>query len=410
MQLDLDFVRGRFPALDGDWTFFDNAGGSQTLESVTRRIVEYLHGSNVQHGASYEVSRLATERVAAGVGAVAGFLGAPSAGSVVMGSSSSMLLRILSLSIAETLRPGDEIVVTNCDHEANIGPWRDLAKRGALIKTWRVNRDSLALELSDLEALLTERTRLVAFTHASNVLGRIHPVAEFARAAREAGALSCVDGVAFAPHRAPDVAELGVDFYVFSAYKVYGPHVAAMYGRAEILRELPGLSHFFIGQDEVPYKFQPGGPNYELSYGMLGLKDYFGELAVAHGRGEIAADGAESARFASGLFARHEEALAGRMLEFLTAKAGVRVIGPETPAKEVRVPTISFVVDGKRSDEIVGAVDPHRIGIRFGDFYARRLVDDLGLSERGGVVRVSMVHYNTPAEVDRLIAVLDPLL
>ncbi len=410
MNLDLDFVRGHFPALSGEWTFFDNAGGSQTLEHVTRRIVEYLHGSDVQHGASYAVSRLAEKRVAAGVAAVAGYIGAPSPECVIMGPSTSQLLRLLSGSLAATLRPGDEIIVTNCDHEANIGPWLALAEHGATIKTWRLDPESLSLRSEDLEKLLTERTRLVAFTHCSNLLGSINPVREFADLIHAAGALVCVDGVAYAPHRNVDVLNLDVDLYVFSGYKVYGPHVAAMYGRAELLRELPGTNHFFIGENDIPYKFQPGGLNYELCYGMLGLADYFGDLASTHGRPDIAGDVSQSAAFATDLIAAHEENLAGRFLDFLAAKPAVRVVGLANADRADRVPTISFVHDSKRSDTIVDAVDPHRIGIRYGDFYARRLVEDLGLAERGGVVRVSMVHYNTLAEVDRLIAALDPLL
>lgn len=410
MDLNLDFVRSRFPGLAGEWIFFDNAGGSQTLEPVTRRIVEYLHESDVQHGASYAVSRLAEERVAAGVAAVAGYLGAPSPESVIMGPSSSMLLRLLAESFAKTLRPGDEIIVTNCDHEANIGPWRELAEHGATVKAWRVDPDSLALRAEDLEKLLTERTRLVAFTHCSNVLGGIHPVRQFADLAHAAGALVCVDGVAFAPHRRIDVEALDVDFYVFSGYKVYGPHVAALYGREALLRELPGTNHFFIDENDVPYKFQPGGPNYELCHGMLGLADYLGEFVEVHGRKDLAGNVSQSAAFATELIAAHEEDLAGRLLDFLETKSEVRVIGHSTPDRALRVPTLSFVHESKRSDAIVEAVDPHRIGIRHGDFYARRLVEDLGLAEKGGVVRVSMVHYNTLPEVDRLIAALEPLL
>ncbi|MCP3986213.1 MAG: aminotransferase class V-fold PLP-dependent enzyme, partial [bacterium] len=339
MDLDLEFVRSRFPGLAGDWIFFDNAGGSQTLEPVTRRIVEYLHGSDVQHGASYAVSRLAEERVAAGVAAVTGYLGAPSPGSVIMGPSSSMLLRIISESLARTLRPGDEIIVTNCDHEANIGPWLSLAEHGATIKTWRLDPDSLSLQAEDLEKLLTERTRLVAFTHCSNLLGGINPVRQFADLIHAAGALVCVDGVAYAPHRNIDVEALDVDLYVFSAYKVYGPHVAALYGREELLRELPGTNHFFIDESDVPYKFQPGGPNYELCYGMLGLADYFAEFAEAHGRRDIAGSVPESATFATELIAAHEENLAGRLLDFLETKSKVRVIGPSTADRALRVPT-----------------------------------------------------------------------
>jgi cysteine desulfurase family protein (TIGR01976 family) len=410
MSIDLDFVRSQFPALAGDWTFFDNAGGSQTLAPVMRRIQEYLESSDVQHGASYAVSRLAEERVAAAVAGLAAVIGAAEPAEVVMGPSTTMLLRILSLCLARTMTPGDEVVVTNCDHEANIGPWVDLERSGMIVKTWRVNPETWALDLADLEALMTKRTRLVALTHASNILGGINPIDEIARFVHDRGALICVDGVAYAPHRAVDVRALGVDFYALSCYKVYGPHCALLYGRRDHLLGLPGFNHFFIGADDIPYKFQPGGLNYELTYGMLGLGDYLADFARAHGRTELADDPRGATVFGYDLMSRHEEALAGRLLDFLEAKRGVRIIGPASSDRALRVPTLSFVHDDKRSDEIVTAVDEHGIGIRHGDFYARRLIEDLGLGERGGVLRVSMVHYNTLDEVDRLITVLDDLI
>jgi cysteine desulfurase family protein (TIGR01976 family) len=410
LRLDLDFVRGQFPALAGDWTFFDNAGGAQTLGAVVRRLEDYLLRTNVQLGASYAVSRAAGDRVAEATAWMAQYVHAADVSEVVMGPSTTMLLRILSLCLAETWAPGDEVVVTNCDHEANIGPWMDLARRGIVVKTWRIDPASWDLRLDDLERLLGPRTRLVAVTHASNILGRINPIADIARRVHAHGALLCVDGVAYAPHRALDMQALGADFYVFSFYKTFGPHYALLYGKRAHLLRLPGINHFFIGADAVPYKFQPGNVNYELSSSMLGLWDYFLGLAVAHGRGDLAADRRACLAFCFDTMAAHEEVLAERFLGFLRTKRRVRIIGGADAARAQRVPTISFVVEGRQSDAIVSAVDPHRIGIRYGDFYARRLIDDLGLAAQNGVVRVSMVHYNTQEEVDRLIAILDPLL
>jgi cysteine desulfurase family protein (TIGR01976 family) len=410
LGLDVDFVRRQFPGLAGDWTFFDNAGGAQTLAAVVRRIDDYLLHSNVQLGASYEVSRTAGERVAAAAKWMAEYIHAAHPSEVVMGPSTTMLLRILSLCLAETWGVGDEIVVTNCDHEANIGPWVDLARRGLIVKTWRLDAESWDLRLADLEPLLTPRTRLVALTHASNILGRINPIADVARRVHQHGALVCVDGVAYAPHRRIDVQALGADFYAFSFYKTFGPHYALLYGKRDHLLRLPGINHFFIGADAVPYKFQPGNVNYELSHGMLGLWDYLEAFAPAHGRIDLGTDRSACVDFCFETIAAHEETLAARLLGFLNTKRSVRLIGSGDPGRVGRVPTISFVVEGRQSDAIVTAVDAHRIGIRFGDFYARRLIDDLGLAVQNGVVRVSMVHYNTLDEVDRLIAILDRLL
>jgi cysteine desulfurase family protein (TIGR01976 family) len=410
MQIDLDYVRDQFPALAGDWTFMDNAGGSQTLEPVVRRIQEYLRTSDVQLGASYDVSRLAGERVAAATAAMADWVGAAESCEVVMGPSTSMLMRILSLCLAETFEPGDEVIVTNCDHEANIGAWVDLARRGFTVKTWKINENTWTLDLDDLGQLMTERTRLVALTHTSNILGGINPIREVARFVHDRGAMVCVDGVAYAPHRPIDVQALDVDFYAFSFYKVYGPHYALLYGRREHLLRMPGINHFFIGDDEVPYKFQPGSVNYELCYSTMGLWDYIEGFVRAHNGPDSAGDRRGQLGFFFDVVSRHEETLTTRLLDFLASKKNVRLIGWNDPDRARRVPTISFVVDGRNSNDITLEVDKHRIGIRYGDFYARRLIDDLGLGPQNGVVRVSLVHYNTMDELNRLIGVLDPLL
>lgn len=409
-NMDLEYVRSQFPALAGEWIFFDNAGGSQTLTSVTRRIQDYLTSSDVQLGASYEISRIAGARVSEAASAMATYVNAAHASEVVMGPSTTMLIRILSICMGKTLAPGDEIIVTNCDHEANIGPWVDLAASGMAIKTWRLNPDTLGLDLEDLRRLMTPRTRLVAVTHTSNILGTINPIKDIARVVHEHDAMICVDGVAFAPHRRIDVQALDVDFYALSFYKLYGPHYAMLYGKREHLLRMPGINHFFIGEDEIPYKFQPGNVNYELSYGMLGLWDYLEGFAKAHDRADLTDRSSDLVEFAFESIANHEAALTARLVRFLKGKPNVRVIGLPEWDPTLRVPTISFVVDGERSDSITEEVDAHKVGIRYGDFYARRLIDDLGLGPKNGVVRVSMVHYNTLEEVDRLIDVFDRLL
>lgn len=408
--LQLDYVRAQFPALTSDWIFLDNAGGSQTLQRVSDRIGEYLLTSNVQLGASYAVSQTASERVTQAAQAVATLINAADPGEVVMGGSTTLLLRILSLCLGKTWQPGDEVIVTHCDHEANIGCWLDLAQQGIGVKFWKTNPETLMLDLADLEPLMSERTRLVALTHASNLLGSIHPVRAIADFVHQRNALICVDGVAYAPHRLVDVQALDVDFYVFSFYKVYGPHYAALYGKRSHLLAMPGINHFFIPQSAIPYKFQPGNVNFELSYGMIGLCDYLSDLAQHHEGESVAADLRTQMVQAFERISQHEEALAVRFLEFLRSQSRVRIIGCREGDRHRRVPTISFVVDGVDSATIPPQVDRHRIGIRYGDFYAHRLVQDLGLAPQNGVVRVSMVHYNTLEEVDRLIQVLHPLM
>jgi cysteine desulfurase family protein (TIGR01976 family) len=415
--LDLRRIRSEFPALAGDWIFLDNAGGSQVLRRVADRIHDYLLTTSVQLGASYAVSRNAAERVLAARRTIARLINAEHDEEVVIGGSTTSLMFMLAQAIAPGVRPGDEIVVTQTDHEANIGAWTRLQQYGAVIKIWPVNRDSLELELSDLDLLLRPKVTWVAMTHASNVLGRINPVAEVARRVHAAGARLCVDAVAYAPHRLVDVQQSGADVYVFSFYKVFGPHLAVLWGRREVLLPLPGLNHYFIGADELPYKLQPGNVNYELSYGCIGIADYLTELGmeIGTGLGADATDGTDAPdrapmQRAFDAFAAHEDALAEQLLGYLRGKPAVRVIGPPRVIPGERVPTVSFVVKGMRPDAIVPAIDRYGIGIRHGDFYARRLIEALELDAAGGVVRVSIAHYNTADEIGRLTAALEEVL
>ena len=405
---DLSFVRAQFPAVGGDWIFLDNAGGSQVLGRVVERIVDYLQTSNVQLGASYAISQLASERMQQAQRRTAELVNAERPEEVVMGPTSTLLVQLLARAMAHQFTAGDEVIVTRADHESNIGAWVGLESIGVIPRFWELNPDTGALELDDLDRLMSRRTKLVAFTHASNIFGTINPVAEITRFVHDRGAKVCVDGVAYAPHRAVDVRAWDVDYYVLSLYKVYGPHHALLYGKYAHLLDLANLYHYFIPNDRIPYKLQPGNPNYELSYGAIGIADYLAELGVRSGALANASRRAQiEAAFAA--VADHEEMLAGRLLGYLAAKPRVRVVGAATADQAVRVPTISFVVDGVDSETIVRHVDVWQIGIRFGDFHSRRLIEHLDLSSRG-VVRVSMVHYNTAEEIDRLIAGLEEVL
>ncbi len=389
-NIDLQWVRQQFPALQNDMIFMDNAGGSQTLSTVMQRITEYLTHYDVQHGASYKTSQQAVQQLTQAKQDLQKWLNAEHTDEVIIGSSTTLLLRILSLCISQNWQKGDEVIITNCDHEANMAPWKDLKKQGIIIKVWSINPNTYQLELDDLKQLFSKRTQLVAVTHASNILGTINPISAIADEVHDNDALICVDGVAYAPHRLIDVQQLGVDFYVFSTYKTFGPHQAIMYGRNDILQSLPGINHGFI--DDAPYKFLPGNSNFELAYSLAAIPQYIEQL----GSGNLAR-GYE-------LIASHEQHLASLLLTFLNDQAEVTVIGEISADINVRVSTIAFVHDHLASDDIVNAMDVHNIGIRYGDFYAVDLIDDLGLREKNGVVRISLVHYNTAAEVKKLIA------
>lgn len=405
MTLDIEFVRSQFPGLANPWVLFDTAGGSQILASSVERLSDYLLNTNVQHGASYEVSATATRRVEEAQQRLANLINAKRPEEVVMGASSSMLLK--QLADAMPLGAGDEIIVTNFDHEANISPWNRLRERGVIVKTWKLNPQTLELDLDALHALFTPRTRLLCVSQASNILGAVNPVETLAAVAHQHGAQICVDAVAYAPHRVIDVSGWDVDYYVFSLYKVYGPHQAILYAKYDNLCELANLNHSFLGA-AIPYKLQPGTVNYELTYASAAVVDYLETLGRRSAGTEVESRAAIEAAYTA--IVTHEEMLSEPLLEFLRSRNTVRIIGPVTASADVRVPTISFVVDNRRSDDIVAAMDAHKIGIRFGDFYAPQLIDDLGLRPQNGVVRVSMVHYNTRDEVDRLIGHLNEIL
>jgi cysteine desulfurase family protein (TIGR01976 family) len=407
--LDLDFVRGLYPARCWEWAFFENAGGSYVPESVIQRVTAYMRESQVQPGAGFQASAEAAERMALGQRLMAEMIGAD-ADEIIVGPSTTMNVYVLANALTPLIGPDGEVIVTNLDHEANVGAWRRLAERGVSVREWRVDPETAELRLDDLDRLLNDNTRLVCFSHCSNILGSINDVAAITRRVHDVGALVCVDGVAYAAHRAIDVKALDVDFYALSFYKLFGPHVAMMYGKRQHLLAAKAQNHYFIGDDDIPLKLNPGGPNHEFTAALAGVADYF-EAIAAHHVGEPPNAFPGRVRAVYGLIAGHEEKLAMRFLDFLTSKPRVRLLGRKTARADQRAPTFSFTVEGCRSAEIPPLLEPAKIAIRNGHFYAKRLIEALGVADAGdGVVRASMVHYNTVDEVDRLIAELDRVL
>lgn len=404
---ELSAVRSEFPALKENFIYLDNAGGSQVLKRVADRIYDYLTTTSVQLGASYATSVKAGERVLEARRAVAELVNAYHDEEIVMYGSTTASIFFLAQAILPSLNAGDEIIVTNTDHEANIGAWMRMRDAGIIVKFWEVNRTSLALELDDLNLLLTKRTKWLAMTHASNVLGTVNPISEVAERVHAVGARMCVDGVAYAPHRLIDVRACGADVYVFSFYKVFGPHFGMLWAKRDFLLSLPGLNHHFIGNEVLPYKLQPGNVNFELSYGCIGIADYYVAMGDLFG-----GKGSRRERMQCALdrFEQHENYLAEQLLSFLRSKKQVRIIGLDHVKDGLRMPTISFVVDKQLSETIVRYMDQWHIGIRFGDFYAKYLIETLGLQKHGGVVRVSIAHYNSVEEITSLITHLDQLL
>lgn len=422
--LDLPKVHSQFAGLlsNKSYIFADNAGGSQCLTSVVDRISDYLLNTNVQLGADYSVSVTSTKRVDDGSEAVKELFGAESKDEIAFGSSSTMLAENLARALDGDIQDGEEIIVTG-EHEANGGPWKKLAKRrGLTVKTWAArtstpddpNPYAVSLHISDLLPLITSKTRLITFTGCSNILGSIVPIKEVIEAARAKGAELgvrklefSVDCVAYAPHRRIDVKDWDVDYCFFSMYKVYGPHISVLYTRSQSLKtSLTPLTHHFLNVNDISYKIQPGGPGYELVYGCTAIPPYIKSLAP---------EGTLEAGFAA--IAAHEQVLVEKLLEYLKGKfdRGVRIVGEEGSGPD-RAPTISFVVVGQKaipSKEVVKVFDQKGgIGIRWGHFYAYTLVDELKpkLDVSDGVVRISLVHYNTVEEVETIISILEEVL
>ncbi len=327
MPLDLDFVRGRFPALSKDNTlYFDNAGGSLVLGAVAKRVHDYLLELSVQHGASYTKSRLAASRLREAEVSIQTLINAARPEEIIMGPSSTTLLQLLADNFARTLSRGDEIIVSRAEHEANFSCWRALETRGIKIVPWDLNEESWLLEPETLRPLITRNTRLLCITHVSNVLGAINPIKEIIAIAHQNEVRVVVDGVAFAAHRQIDVQDLDVDFYVLSLYKAYGPHHGVMYGKYEQLLELPGNNHPIVAGNRIPYKFQPGNVNYELSWGAGAILEYLVQLAEP----QLGDNASAYQKLASAFknIADHEQKLAEHFLGYLKGLEPVRIIGP----------------------------------------------------------------------------------
>jgi cysteine desulfurase family protein (TIGR01976 family) len=402
---DRQRIRAQFPALAGDTVYLENAGGSQVPAIVADSIRDYMLTSYVQLGAGYPLSLRATELVDEAHDFVRLMMNGQD-GEVILGSSTTALLQMLAKCYAQVLEPGSEIVVAQTGHEANVGPWKMLDRLGFSLRWWEMDPTDYTCPLSELEDLLSDRTALVAFPHVSNLLGEIVDIEAITSLVHKAGARVVVDGVAYAPHRSMDVSAWKVDWYAYSTYKVYGPHMAALWGRRDAIAELHGPNHFFVPDDDLPYKFEVGGPNHEGCAGICGLRDY---LAFVVGEADPRALDRPAIEQAFEIMTACELPLQARLIEYLRSRKDVRIIGPSDDG-DSRVGTISFVHESKSSAEITAAVDRSGIGIRHGHMYAYHLCEAAGLDPEDGVVRTSLVHYNTMEEIEKLIEVFDAVL
>lgn len=389
-------IRSQFPALASGTIFLENAGGSQVPLGVADAMHAYMTETYVQLGAQYEIARRSTSVVDDAHRFVNRFMNGEGVGKVILGPSTTQLVTMLAECYSRKLDPGDEVIICETAHEANAGPWAKLARFGIVVKTWPINPETTQCSIGDLRTMMTSRTKIVAFPHVSNLLGEIVDVAEVTRVVHESGARVVVDGVAYAPHRAMDVAAWDVDYYVYSTYKVFGPHMAALFARSDALAELEGPNHDFLPNEDV-YKFELGGVNHEGCAGLLALADYLSFVAGGgDGRSREVIERAWKA------MESYELPIQQQLIDALRENPAVRIIGP-THGGPDRVSTVSFLHDQLSPPEITARTDAAMIGIRYGHMYAHRLCLVLGIDPAYGVVRISPVHYNTPEEIEAVL-------
>jgi cysteine desulfurase family protein (TIGR01976 family) len=405
-RLDLEFCRSFFPPLASGEVYLENAGGSYVPRQVIDAMEGYMSECQCQPGWNFASSRSARARLDRAQNLMAEAINAER-DEIVVGPSTTLNVYVLSHALAPLLEPGSEIVVTNQDHEANGGAWRRLADAGVVVREWRVDPRSGDLDVNALDELLGERTRLVCFPHISNIVGSVNDVQTITAKAHAVGAMVCIDGVATVAHHLPDVKAMDVDFYLFSVYKMYGPHLAVMYAKREHLEAASNQNHFFH-ESNVAEKLHPGGLSYESTASMAGIVDYL-EAVYAHHFG--AEDNDLRTRLAKvyTLFQAQESSLMARVLEYLSGRSDIRLIGRDSSDTQRRAATFSVTVAGREPEEIAARLAERGICVGHGHFYGYRCVDALGIDPAQGVLRFSMVHYNTLEEVDQLTAALDAI-
>lgn len=406
--LDIDFVRRQFPAFEepslAGQAFFENAGGSYPCRPVVERLGRFYRSHKVQPYAPYAASRLAGAEMDAARERMAALLGVET-DELSFGPSTSANTYVLAQAFRQLLKPGDAVVVTEQDHEANSGVWRRLVADGIEVREWRIDRETGALDPAGLAALLDARVRLVCFPHCSNIVGQVNDVAAISTLVHSAGAVACVDGVSYAPHGLPDVGALGADIYLFSTYKTYGPHQGAMVVRKALAAALPNQGHYF-NAGVASKRLTPAGPDHAQVAACAGIADHVEALDAHHG-GLASSLPRERAARVHDLQRGHEGRLLGPLLDWLAARNDVRLIGPRTP--EGRVPTVAMLCD-RPGEAVAAALADHGVMAGGGHFYAVRTLEALGIDARHGVLRLSFVHYTTPDEVAKAIAALDAVL
>ena len=408
MTLDLNLIRQQFPALNRPAVFFDNPGGTQIASPSLDRINRYLLECNANHEGQFETSRKSDEVLHDAHVAMADFLNAARPEEVVFGNNMTTLSLHLSRSLARTLNPGDEIVVTRMDHDANISPWMLIAEDRGCNLTWvDFDVEDGTLNVDEFARAMERKPKIAAFGYASNALGTINPVRKLTRMAKEAGALVYIDAVQYAPHGPIDVQDIGCDFLVCSSYKFFGPHAGALYGRYDLL---DGLKAYKVrpATDELPGKFETGTQNHEGIAGVLGALEYFEWIGNQFGDKNLEGlkDQYSGRRLvykqAMTAIRAYEFELSRALIEAIQSVPGTRIYGlTDMKRLDERVPTVSFTLEGRNPAEVAAKLGDAGFYVWDGHYYALAVVERLGLLDQGGMVRVGAAHYNTLDEVSR---------
>ena len=414
MTIDLERIRGEFPSLsttdDGVARLhFDNPAGTQVPRIVADRMNDCLLHKSANIGGYFPTSDQAAAVAAGARAAMLDFLNAPSPDEIIFGQNMTSITFHLSHSIGRLFKPGDEIVLSRMDHDANVEPWKIMARDFDLQVRWLpFNTETFEFDLADLDALLNDKTRLVCVGGASNLTGTINDVKTICRKARDAGAWSFIDAVQSAPHIVTDVQELGCDFFVCSAYKFFGPHQGILWGRREVLERLKRYQ-VRPAPSKLPWCLETGTQSHEGMAGCAAAIDYFAWV----GQTMAAADSGRRAQVVAGLelLLEHEQQLATKLIAGLQSIAGVRVLGITDPeAMDRRVPTVAFVHEQRASSAIAEALADNNIFAWSGYNYALEVARALNIDDSGGAVRIGAVHYNTMGEIDTVLQALESIL
>lgn len=402
MTFDVTQARAQFPSLHQTTergtipVYLDNPAGTQVPQRVIDAVTRYYTTMNANSGGVFATSQRTDAMVKQVRAQMAAFLNAPGGErEIAFGPNMTTLCFSLSRALAKTLQPGDEIVLTRMDHDANVSPWMLIARDYQLTVRWvDINLDDCTLDLNTLEAALTDRTKIVATVHASNAVGTINPVRRIADMAKAAGALYVVDAVQSAPHIPVDVQAIGCDFLLCSSYKFFGPHIGILWGRTDLMGSLPAYK-VRPSKDQTPYRWETGTPSFETIAGVGAALEYLASFS-----------GGQISPAMMDALIPYERELVAHLIEALGRIPGVQMYGITDPARyNERVPTVVFSMDGKTPIEIASHLAANDIYVWDGNYYAVEIMQRLGKGEHG-LVRVGLAHYNTHDEIDRLEAAL----